>query len=850
MKNIILILFLLTGIGIINDNLKAQDTVQSDTVQIWVDGICGMCQERIENVAISTIGVRFAFWDVDTKILSITRSPEPFDVNDLHRGLTDIGHNTDIMKASEEAYESLHACCKYRDEEVIKAHQPNDQEAQLNNLNGLIIEDGRRGEQVPIVGATIYWLGDETGVLSNEEGAFEIAKSEDTQKLVISYVGYQADTITVDRAGDMVITLSSALLLDEVTVTYKKRSTTVSFIEASSIQLLSEKELLKAACCSLAESFETTASVDVSFTDAVTGTRKIEMLGLASPYLQITRENMPDVRGLSALHGLDYTAGAWIEGIQLNTGAGSVVNGFESVTGQINVELWKPETADPLYFNAYANAMGRLEGNLNINKSLNDRVHTGLLLHSKYQQMENDRNDDGFLDNPLSTRYVGLNRWKFEGKSNWRGQAGVKVVHIDNQSGQLNEMETPWRAQHKTNRIEAWGKTGYVFADRPYASIGLQYGGVWHDSKSTFGLRPYDATQQSIYANLIYQSIIVDSRHQFKTGLSFQWDQYEEVLDTQEFERNESVPGAFFEYTLGKGEPFTAVAGIRGDYHNQFGFFVTPRLHLRYAFNDQVVWRMSGGRGQRTASIIAENLGILASSRAIIIQGENTDTPYGLDPEVAWNVGSTINWEFPIGEQSALFSASYFHTRFENQIIVDYDQNPQAVYFYNLEGNSYSNSIQTQLDWELFPRFDLRMAYRFNDVQVDYLKGQLEKPLISRHRAFLNLAYETENEWKFDVTTNWQSARRIPSTESNPVEFQRENYSPDFVLMNMQISKSWGRKWEIYLGGENILNYRQEAPIIAADAPFGPYFDASLVWGPIFGRNVYLGMRYRILSEE
>jgi outer membrane receptor for ferrienterochelin and colicins len=849
MKNIIIILSLLIGTGVVNE-IKAQDAIQNDTLQLWVDGVCGMCQERIQNVAISTIGVRYANWDAATKMLTITRSPEPFNVNDLHQGLTSIGHDTKVMKASDEAYESLHACCKYRDEEVIKAHQPNYQEAQASNLNGLIVEDGRKGEQVPIVGATVYWLGDETGVLSDEEGTFQIEKSEDTKQLVISYVGYQADTIVVDRAGDVVITLSSALLLDEVTVTSRKRTTTVSFIEASSIQLLSEKELLKAACCSLAESFETTASVDASFTDAVTGTRKIEMLGLASPYLQITRENMPDVRGLSALHGLDYTAGAWIEGIQLNTGAGSVVNGFESLTGQINVELWKPETAAPLYFNAYANAMGRLEGNLNLNKSLNERVHTGLLLHTKNQQIENDRNNDGFLDNPLSTRYVGINRWKFVGKSNWRAQAGIKVVHVDDESGQLNEMESPWRATHRTNRVEAWSKTGYVFADRPYASMGLQLSGVWHDATSTYGLRPYDATQHSIYANFIYQSIIVDSRHQFKTGLSFQWDKYEEVLDTRAFDRNESIPGAFFEYTLGKGEPFTAVAGIRGDYHNQFGFFMTPRLHLRYAFNDQIVWRVSGGRGQRTASIIAENLGMLASSRAIVIQGENRDTPYGLDAEVAWNVGTTLNWEFLIGERSALFSASYFHTRFENQIVVDYDQDPQAVYFYNLEGNSYSNSIQTQLDWELFTRFDVRMAYRLNDVQVDYLKGQLEKPLISRHRAFLNMAYETENEWKFDVTANWQSARRIPGTATNPVEFQREDYSPDFVLMNIQVTKSWGRKWEIYLGGENILNYRQDNPIIAVDDPFGSYFDASLVWGPIFGRNMYLGMRYRIEGEE
>ena len=836
-------------------NLGAQDEV-SDTLNIWVDGICGMCKTRIENVALSTIGVRFAEWDVESRQLMVVRSPEPLDVQQLHQNIAGVGHDTELITASAEAYEGLHACCKYRDEAIIAAHLPKEE----NHLHGVIVEQDKKGKQMPITGATVYWLGSNDGVVTDTEGVFEIDKEENSNQLVVSYVGYQPDTLLIDQQGDIVITLSSALLLDEVEVKHRRNSTTVSFIEAASLKTLNEKELLKAACCNLAESFETTASIDVSFTDAVTGTRKIEMLGLASPYLQITRENMPYVRGINAITGFGNTPGPWMEGIQINTGAGSVVNGFESFTGQINVELWKPETGWPAYFNLYTNAMGRMESNLSLNHSLNDKLHTGLLAHARYQQFELDRNNDGFLDNPLNQTFLLLNRWRYVLDNGWRGQFGIKATYVDSESGQLSgEGDTRWQASHETRKIEAWSKTGYVFPGRPYSSLGIQLSATYHQETDVFGARPYEADQASVYFNFIYQSIIVDSDHQFKTGLSYQWDRVDEQLSNLLFLREESVPGAYFEYTYGKGQPFTAVAGLRGDYHNIYGFFMTPRLHLRYAINDQLVWRVSGGRGQRTASIIAEQIGMLASARAVfvtdnegnnIVQRGKGDTPYGLDAEVGWNIGTTLNKEFQLGERLGQLNLSYYYTTFENQIVADFDENPQQVNFYNLEGNSFSHSVQAQLDLELLPRLDARLAYRFNDVKIDYRQGQLEKPFVSRHRAFFNMGYETNNQWQFDATLNWQGARRIPSTASNPVEFQLEDRSPDFFLLNAQVTKSWEDKWSVYVGSENLLDFRQQNPIIAADDPFGTYFDASLVWGPVFGRNIYAGMRYRFAGKR
>ena len=840
-------------------SLSAQGVYHpGDTVRIHVDGVCGMCKERIENAALGTAGIRFADWDIPTKTLAVTLSPEPFDEADLHRNIANIGHDTDKMKAPDEAYASLHACCKYRNEEVRNAHRAEGNTVRAY-LGGIVYEAEGKRRGTPLPGANIQWLGANEGTSTNEEGRFEMPWVAQTDQVVVSYVGFGSDTIQVKEDFDLEITLRSGALLHTVEVTYRRRTTETSFLDPIKVQKIGEKEMMKAACCNLSESFETTPSVDVSFTDAVTGARQIEMLGLAGPYVQITRENMPDVRGLSAIYGLGYTAGPWVEGMQLNKGMGSVVNGFESITGQINVELRKPERSDRLYLNLYGNQMGRLEGNLNLSQPVGEHWASGLLLHARNQKMgmDIDRNGDGFMDMPGSEQYIVLNRWKYSGDNGLEAQFGVKGAYLDEISGQHgfdpeahDSHDHHWGARITTRRLEGWFKMGKVFPERPGASLGLQLSGLYHDQDAYFGLRNYDAEQGSAYANLIYQGLIGDTRHRFKTGASFQWDRYTEDLAATGYVRDEWAPGAFFEYTYQPGDQFTAVAGLRADYHNLFGAFITPRLHLRYAFSDEAVLRASAGRGQRTASILAENIGALASSRNIVIHSEDNDKPYGLDAEVAWNYGLTFTQGFELGARPAELNLDAFYTTFASQVVVDYDQNPQELHFYNLPGRSWSTSLQAQVDVALLPRWDVRLAYRFNDVQVAYTGGELQKPLVARHRAFINMAYETGNAWKFDFTLNWQGAKRIPSTAANPPKFRRQDYSPDFLLANAQVSKQWGERFEIYLGSENLFNFMQADPIISSNDPFGPYFDSSLVWGPVFGRNVYMGLRYRIGRAE
>ena len=721
----------------------------------------------------------------------------------------------------------------------------------LKILKGRVLEETAEGK-IPLHGANIYWQGTTKGSSSNANGFFEIERIEESNVLIVSYTGYQSDTTFVDTENDIEIFLSSSLNLQEVEVVTRVKTTNIGYMNPIKIEKIGEGELHKAACCNLSESFETNPSVDVSFTDAVTGTRQIQMLGLAGPYTQITRENMPDIRGLSAIYGFTYTPGPWVEAINLIKGTGSVVNGFESIAGQIDVNLWRPATMDKLYLNLFGNQEGRIEANLNLKSSVSKKWSTGLLLHAKTNQIRYDKNNDGFMDMPLGTNLIGLNRWEYV-IDGGHIEIGVKGTWVDQTGGQMNfdakndlHSTSIWGMKNKTKRLEMWTKAGKVFQDKPYQSFGLQLSGIYHNQESSFGVKQYDATQKSFYANYIFQSIISNSNHKYKIGASFMYDNYKERLDALIVDRTEWVPGLFAEYTYNWNDRLNVVAGLRGDYHNSYGFFMTPRAHLRYLLNEDLVLRLSAGRGQRTAQILSENIGMFSSSRELIINGDGSDKPYGLDAEVAWNYGMNLTWDFELDYRDGTLSFDFYRTQFQNQIVVDIDSDVRKIMFYNLQGESFSNSFQAQVDYEVLKRFDMRIAYRWYDVKTTYGDDLMQKPFVAYHRAFINLAYNTRNAWKFDATLNWQDEKRLPSTMDNPVKYQRLDHSPSFFLLNAQISKSWKERFDVYLGVENIFDYTQKDPIIAADQPFSEFFDASMVWGPVFGRNIYFGIRYNI----
>jgi outer membrane receptor for ferrienterochelin and colicins len=721
-------------------------------------------------------------------------------------------------------------------------------------LNGTVMEKNAGVGERPIPFASVYWLGTQTGASTDSNGVFVIERNEFSKRLVVSSVGFNSDTISIKNNKTLKVVLSP-LQLDAVDVFYEKRGTEISYLDPLKVENIGEKELQKAACCNLSESFETNPSIDAVYADAVTGTKQIQMLGLDGKYAQITRESMPDIRGLSTVQGLSYIPGTWIESIQLNKGAGSVVNGFESVTGQINVELKKPEEADPLFVNAYVNQGGRTELNIDAAHRFNEKVSTMLLVHGDIRPIEVDGNNDGFLDFPTGQQINVVNRWKFKGKKGWASQIGARGIIEDRSGGQFSTepedstLAQPFNVNWSTKRAEVWGKVGYVFQNAKFRSIGFQGSALYHDYQSTFGGVDYNANQQSGYFNTIFQDILGTTTHKYKAGLSLMYEKYDEQLGDGSFQRTEVVPGAFFEYAFNYFEKIGVVAGMRADYHNFYGLFFTPRLHVRYEVKDGSVLRLSGGKGSRTSNVISENQAMLASSRQWIILGEEDIPGFGLQQEKAWNFGANFTQEFRLNYRPATFSVDAYHTEFENQTVID-REDPTTLRIYNLEGRSFATSLQAQVDYSIYRGFDLRLAYRWYDVRTDYASGLLKAPLIASHRAFINVSYETKSDWQFDATAQWQGQKRIPNTTSSPVQFQMDDYSPDLFLLNAQVTKTWKDNLAIYLGMENITNVKQNKPIISSDNPSSEYFDSSMIWGPVFGRMTYLGFRWTPIKNK
>lgn len=713
------------------------------------------------------------------------------------------------------------------------------------SLHGHVHEERENGHG-PLIGASVFWRGTTIGTATDVNGEFELNAPETLPaKLVVSFVGYQSDTLLVKSIKkEIEIHLQKSIELDAVTVTERQQGSSFKLLDPVISESINSHELGKAACCNLSESFETNASVDVVFTDAVSGAKKIQMLGLDGVYTQIQAENVPLIRGLSSNYGMGFVPGTWIESIQIIKGPGSVANGYESMVGQINLEYFKPDQAEKLFVNVYGNTGGRIEANIQSGYVFNEKVGMNINAHASTVLRENDMNKDGFLDIPRSQQYNVFNRWRFTGKK-LMGQIVLHGLYDNKIGGQVgfrpNEgiaINGPYGIEITNRLANVFTKTGYVFDDNDM-SLALITNWRYHDQHSYFGLKTYDGVQKSVNSNLIWMRGWNEDKHQLKAGVSFNYDNFDQAYNDSAFAREELVPGAFAEYTFKIDMRFSAVAGFRADYNSYFGWFYTPRLHLKYNPTENTVLRLTGGRGYRASNVFAESSSLMASSRQVNVLEQ-------LNAEVSWNYGVSASHQFKVLGRNASVYASFYRTDFENQVIIDLDADAQTANVYNLKGRSYSNAVQADITYEPVKRFEMKVAYKWNDVWTT-TNGQLQRRMLTKQHKFLTtLSYATNfNKWQFDLTANVNGPSRIPSTETNPADYRLETESPWFFTMNLQVTKRF--KWfDLYVGAENLTNFRQKNAIIAANNPYGPFFDASLVWGSQMGINPYLGLRYRL----
>lgn len=711
-------------------------------------------------------------------------------------------------------------------------------------IRGKVFELNEEGQEVELEGATVLLLHLKKGVFTNAEGAFSLPWSAG-DSIVIRHISYEDDTLRVVAGQEYYRTvLKTPATQATVEIRARIPASAYSMIEVQQVQLLSRAELGKSACCNLGESFSSNGSVDVAATDAATGSREIRLLGLAGRYSQLLTEKKTMTRGLGAVYGLNYIPGDWIESIQIAKGTGSVVDGYETMTGQINVELRKPGCeAPPLHLNFYQNNNGRTEANLILGKELNERVSTLLLTHGNLNLGHRDPDGDHFLNNPLGKAVILHNRWMIHATDHLEFQAGIQYLREDRMGGQASfdpstdrGSASVWGLGVKTTQYSAFTKTGITAKNREFRAAGLILSAFRHDMDSYFGQTDYRGMQDNFRASFTYQDYLVDTRHTIRTGASWMVDRFDEQLEDSSFARNESVPGVFAEYTWKPSEKFAFVGGMRADQHNLFGTLLTPRMHLRFKPLEKTCLRLSAGKGYRTANPIAENIAVLASARRIVAAQTSLQ-------EKAWTFGAGVVQEFKLKQRDASFVVDAYRTQFISRLVPDMED-PRTIRFYNIQGGSWSNVLQLELNVELLPRLDVRLAWRSQDVRCTYDSVLQQMPLTPAHAGLINVGWANKSErWLADVTLAYTGSQRLPSTASNPAEQQAGERSPAYPRLNAQVTRKLGKTLEIYLGGENLTNYRQANPIIGAHDPFGPYFDASIAWGPLMGAMGYVGLR-------
>ena len=691
----------------------------------------------------------------------------------------------------------------------------------------------------PLKNVKITLLGSGTTVFSNEDGTFEILLGkQNPDTLLFVAKGYRSDRLVVtktDRFLALNVVLISGQLVQEIVVNGQKNPHGISKMKTLHVEELTSAEFRKAACCNLSESFETNATVDVSMSDAISGAKKIQLMGLDAVYTQLQFENIPFLRGLESAFGMSVIPGTWLESIQITKGTGSVVNGYESMAGLVNLEFKKPKEMPRLGLNVYQNRFGRSELNLQGGVQLNERWHMGLFGSAASVYGTFDNNQDSFRDQALSNTFNLLQRFSYQGRR-MEAQLGLQAYVDQKLGGQTSYTKAQpngYGMELASEHLSVFSKTGF-FGKKPAQSLGVIAQLKFQNMSGLYGLRTFTGNEKRAYMNVIYDDIIGTADHKIKVGTSFQFLEIHQWAG-QPFgtavvgsDRTEWVPGVFAEYAY-SGNRLSAVAGARFDQHNLAGAQFSPRAHLKYALTPQLDLRVTGGRAWRMPNFVADNLSLLASSKLWVAD-------QGLAPEISWNAGASLVQGFSFKKRKGSLSLDAYHTRFSQQLVADRDSLSGMVVFKNLANNSLATVLQAEFSYALLRGLDLRLAYKFQDVRALFNGSLQTQVLLPRQRFFANLAYQTRNKrWDYDLTYSRYSAVRLPQGEQGQA----------WGLLNAQATRNW-KQLELYVGGENLLNVMQHHPIVSAQNPFGPDFDATEIWSPIMGWNAYFGLRYTI----
>ena len=757
------------------------------------------------------------------------------------------------------------------------------------DLRGVV----RDAENQPLVGASVYWAGTTIGASTDAQGAFLLHRVKGYDKLVASYLGFVNDTLDVKNGVDKVAFAlrSEGVALEGVVV---EGNLSGNFVKRDGIvkgEMISFAGLCKMACCNLAESFENSASVTVGYSDAISGARQIKMLGLAGTYTQILDENRPIMRGLSAPYGLSYTPGMWLNSIQVSKGVASVTAGHEAITGQINLEHRKPTDEERLFVNLYLDDELRPEANIStaFPVSRDGKLSSVLLLHGSADTdvRKMDHNGDGFRDLPRSAQFNVANKWLYAADNGMQIRWGWKYVEESRLGGMLDYRNTRSMREAMAREWD-WERTGGTMPlygshirnrnANGYFKLGMPVGASVYDAdaqdekrsnlalvadfdhfdeEAYFGLNDYAGRQNSVSVQAMYNHYFT-CRSSLNVGVQARLDYIRESLLNRtpwidgrtradyDWDRNEEEVGAYAEYTYAVRDRFSVVAGLRGDYNAFYDrFFLTPRGHVKWNITPSTTLRASAGLGYRSTNVLTDNIGMLATGRAIVVP-ELGD----LDRlEQALTVGGSLTQTFGLVEPGdATLSFDYFRTQFFHAVVVDQEYDPETIRVYGSSGPSWTDTYQIDFSWSPVERLDLFATFRYTDSEMTIRRSdghsvQVERPLVSRYKTLLNIQYATKfRRWVFDATAQLNGPARIPTQTGDLAD---SRHSPRYPMFYAQVSRKVGR-FDIYVGCENIADYRQEDPILNWENPYDYRFNSMNVWGPLMGRKFYAGLRFNL----
>jgi len=707
----------------------------------------------------------------------------------------------------------------------------------------------------PLVGASVYWDGTKVGSVTDTNGKFELTTKGSGDKMLIArYVGHTADTVKITNQSTIEFTLQESQTLDEVVVKGQREGVIISSSKAIKTEQLTQTELGKSACCDLAGCFETQTTIQPQTTNVITNAKELRILGLSGVYNQVLIDGFPMIQGLTYTYGISSVPGTVVDNIYVAKGSNSVLQGFENISGQINVITKDPANTEKLYLNAYMNSF--LEKHVNANYAVKSGDWSNLTaLHTVQPADEFDRDSDNFLDLPKLTRYMVFNKLKYGNNTETGLNTSINLRFVNEQrvGGQTNYNEETDQGSTDVygqtvniNQPEISTKTGYRIDDMH--NFSLFASGFYQYQESYFGTIKYDAKQTNMYGNLQYE--LDYDNTSLKTGVSFRYLNLEEDIAFTDntlqrsyagnYLRDEQIAGVFAENTLMLfDEKLTWIAGVRADNHNQFGTMFTPRTLLKYNITDNSVIRGNIGTGWRTVNLFSENIGLLVSSRDIVITEQ-------IKPEEALNLGINFTQNFDNDDFTGFFSADFYRTDFQNQIFPDYDTDPTKAIIENFTGTSVSNTFQAEVYFNFWEQFEFKTGYSFLDVYREVDNEKVLLPFNPRHKVVTTLGYNPpSDDFQIDMNIHWYGEQRLPNTQSNPEQYQRPDFSENYMLVNAQFTYNF-EIFEVYAGAENIFNFRQNRPIIGWQDPFGEFFDTSSVWGPTRGRELYVGIRYKI----